>query len=166
MWLELKYILSGAGFFLLCIVVGLLLTNWGGVKIQVFILFLGFGLILFGDFALLFKIKNSHADYWFEPMEAGFELGIIETLTHMVDLVKAKKGPEGKREWVFNGQEASCVVSGKHIIHNRVGNHGFYCHEGYDQDIDPKDAMGLEKIKGDDIEEIYDNIIDERKEET
>jgi len=163
MWLEMKYLLSGVGFFLFCVAIGVLLTGMASSKIIVFIIFLGFGLVMFGDIALYIKIKSSHADLWFEPLPPGFEIGIMETNTHMVDLVKARKGPEGKREWVYNKQEASCVVSGKHVIHNPIGNHGFYCHEGYDQDIDPVDCMGLEKLKGDDIEECYDNIIKERK---
>jgi len=162
MWLEVKLVISGIGIIFIAIVISqIILFN----SLLGFLLIMGIGLILFGDMFLGMKIKSTKANYWYERPPPGKELIVIKTLTGLLDLAWADKKPEGKREFVYNKQEASVINTGKDPIHTLAGARGCIAHESIDENIDTYEADAVnqwaEKYNTSDIKELYHAVKEE-----
>jgi len=79
-----------------------------------------------------------------------------------MDFVWVNKKPHGKREFVYNGQEASNFNYGDYPIHTVNGNFGYIGHEDHDENISIVEARAAEMIADDfdttDVKEIYQKI--------
>jgi len=124
-----------------------------------FILIMSIAMIVLGDIIICYRITKTKAHMWMETPPIGKEFGVILSATGLIDPIWADKKPEGKREFIYNTQEASIINNGRYPIHNRAGGHGFLCAEAHDENIDLNEAyasMQYKKVFGtDDIKEIY-----------
>jgi len=159
MWLEGKIMFSIISWVCIAIVVSqIILIN----ALLGFLLVVALGMGFLGDLIICWTVKKNHVDKLFEPVPPGMELGIVVTLTGLIDFVWATKKPYGKREFVYNGEEASYVNKGTFPIHALNGNYGSLVHENYDEEVNLSQARAANKIKeefnSEDVEEIYEKI--------
>ena len=115
MWLEVKIIINGIGIIFIAIVLSQIL--FFSVFLS-FILVMAIGLVVFSDIAMGYLITKSRANYLIDRPPGGKTLAMIFTLNNMFDFEWAKKGPHGKREFVYNSKEASCIDKGDYPIHS------------------------------------------------
>ena len=155
MYLEMKMIFSSMACIMIAIVMILVI---GSNTLLGFLLLMAIGLVIMGDMLIGIKITKNHLQPLLDPMKANEEICILFDFGGNVDFVKTIKGPLGTRQFVKYKKEASIINSGNYQIHLINGNHGFVGHESYDCNIDLKKAEALDKLKGDDIKEIYKDI--------
>ena len=156
MFRELKIVFSIiASVFISIVLSQILYLN----VLLAFLLIVAIALIFFGDFFICYILKTTKAFMWMERPPPGKEFGILFSATGLVDPIWADKKPEGKREFIYNTQEAAIINSGKYPIHNRAGGHGFVCAEYHDENIDMNEAYAAMQFKDiygtDDIKDIY-----------
>ena len=160
MWLEIK--------------IGVNIISWvliGYVCSRVILLNLFMGVFLIAaivisgvsDFIIGYAIASNHVDVLIDGNPAGHETVILCDFGGNVDFAQVKKAPFGKREFVRYGKEASVINRGKYPIRLPNGNHGFIAHENLDLDVDMVEAEALDKLEGDDIKEIVENLEDKEK---
>ena len=155
MWLELKIGIDVIAWILLAIVVSqILFLN----VILSFLILAGLFLIVFSDFLIGWIIKSSYVDVLMDSNPEGYETCILKDFSGNVSFAQVKKGPQSKREFVKYGKEASIINRGRCPIRLPNGNTGFIGHEDYDLDIDFYECEALDKLKGDDIKEIMENM--------
>ena len=156
MYLEIKAVISGIGFILICIVISqILFLN----TLLGFLLFAAGFCFIFGDILIGIKIIHTNANYWFDPLPQGtHELCIMKTLSGLVDLIPVVKGVKGIRYGVLHKKKIAVLNEGTDQFHTRNGNLGFFAHENYDKNIKLLECKALEKLEGDDIKEIYHNL--------
>jgi len=159
MWLEVKLVISIISWVFIAIVLSqIILLNF----LLGFLLIVAIGLAVLSDMLIGYQIKHNHADKLIDPCPANKELGIMFTLTGLIDFLWVKKAPHGKREFVYNGQEASYINNGDYPIHSINGNYGSIVHESYDENLNMFEVKAAEKIaeehQSDDIKEIYERI--------
>jgi len=161
MYLEMKALFSLIAMVFIGIVISqIILTN----ILLGFLLIVSIGMIFMGDLIIGHQITRNHLKPLIDPVPAGKELCILFTIGGMVDFVVTRKKPLGKREFIYYNyenramSEASVINDGSYPIRTINGNTGFVAHESYDMNVDLFQAKALEKCKGDDIKEIYNNI--------
>jgi|GEM_PF-5002920 len=161
MYLEIKAVISGIGFILVCMVISqILFLN----MLLGFLLFAGAFCFIFGDILLGIKIIHTNAQYWFDPLPQGtHELCILKTLSGLVDLIPVVKGVKGIRYGVLHKKKIAILNEGTDQFHTRNGNLGFFAHENYDKNIKLKECKALESLEGDDIKEIYHKLSENKK---
>jgi len=128
-----------------------------------FLLIIAMMFYIIGDAFLLVKMVNTQANRWLEPNKIDEEKCILFDMAHNVTLQRVRKKEEGKREFVRYGKEASIINRGRYPIRLPNGDRGFVGHESYDLDVDLLECEALDKLKGDDIKEIYHNLRKEDK---
>lgn len=155
MWLEAKILLSIISMIFLAIVISqILFLN----MLLGMLLFFTFGLIIMGDILIGYQIKHNHVDVLIDPLPAHQELCVLFDFSGNLDFIRTTKAPEGKREFVKYRKEASIINNGDYQIKTINGNRGFVGHESYDQSVNLYKAEALDKLPGDDIKEIVNNI--------
>lgn len=159
MWLEVKLVISIVGIIFISIVLSqIILLNF----MLGFLLIMAIGLILLSDILISYQIKHNHVDKLIDPCPSSYELTVLHTLTGLIDFIWAKKGPQGKREFVYNNQEASYTNNGDYPIHTINGNFGSVTHESHDENVNLYDAKFAEKICDefdvDDIKDLYHKV--------
>jgi len=155
MILEVKIIFSSIACILSAIVMMFVLVE---SLFLAFLLIMVIGFIFIGDLIIGFFITKNHLTPLLDPMKASEEICILFDFGGNVDFIKTIKGPLGKREFVKYKKEASIINDGSYQIHTINGNHGFVGHESYERNVSLKKAQALDKLEGDDIKEIYDNL--------
>ena len=160
MWMEIKAVITVVSCIFLAVVLAFLIRTG-----NMFLLVMGFfsmGLMIFGDIILGYMITVTNAKKIIDKPPQGWTTGAIFTLTGMLDFVWARKGPHGKREFVFNKEEASVIDRGDYPIHFRNGAVGFVAHESCDENLNMfkvKYAETLGKELGtNELMEIYNKI--------
>jgi len=162
MYLEIKAIFSLISFIFIGIVLSQILFL---DVLLAFLLIASIGLLFMGDMIIGYQITHNHLKPLMDPVPAGKELCILFNIGGMVDFVVTRKRPLGKREFVYYNyenrvmSESAVINDGSYPIRTINGNTGFIAHESYDMNVDLYEAKALEKCKGDDIKEIYDDII-------
>ena len=156
MYRELKVVLSIIAAICIAIVLSqILFLN----LLLGFLLIIAIAMIFLGDFIICYLLGSTRAIKWMERPPPGKEFGVLFSATGLVDPIWADKKPEGKREFVYNTQEASVINKGNYPIHNRAGGHGFVCAESHDESIDMNEvyaAMQWKEIFGTtDLKDIY-----------
>lgn len=156
MWLEVKIVFSVISMVFIAIVLSqIILLNF----LLAFLLIASIGLIILGDMIIGYQIKHNHVDKLIDPCPAGRELGIVFTITGLLDFIWANKKPQGKREFVYHGEEAAYINNGDYPIHTINGNHGSLVHESHDENMNLFEAKAAERIVEDydtkNIKEVY-----------
>lgn len=143
MWLEVKLLISCIALIFIAIVLSqiLLLNFFLG-----FLLIIGIGMVLLSDIVISYQIKHNHVDKLIDPCPSHRELTVVHTLTGLIDFVWSKKAPQGKREFVYNNQDASYINNGDYPIHTINGNFGSVVHESHDENINFFDVKFAEDI--------------------
>lgn len=160
MFLEIKAMFIVMGLIMISIVIGLVINaNF----LLAFFLIMGVIFYLLGDLILFAKLITTQANRWLEPNKPDQEKCLLFDLAHNVTVQRVNKKEEGKREFVRYGKEASIINRGKYPIRFPNGDRGFVGHESYDLDVDLYETEALDKLRGDDIKEIYSNKIKEDK---
>lgn len=156
MWLEVKIFLSLIGWICITIVMSLIIIE--NIFLG-FLLIIAIGLSIFGNMLIGYQIKHNHVDKLIDPLPQNKELGILVTITGLMDFIWSDKKPQGKREFVYHKQEAAYINNGDYPIHMINGNHGCLIHESHDEEISLFEAKAAEKIKEEydttDIKKIY-----------
>jgi hypothetical protein len=156
MWVEVKIFFSIIGNVFIAIVLSqIILFN----MVLGMLLFMAMGIYVMGDMLICYQIKHNHVDKLIDPCPQGKELGVMFTLTGLLDFIWATKKPHGKREFVYHGEEASYINNGNYPIHTMNGNYGAIAHESHDENISLFEAKAAERISEDfntkDIKEVY-----------
>jgi hypothetical protein len=158
MFLEVKGMFTIIGMSMISIIIGLCInTNF----FVAFILIFGILFFVLGDMILFMKLIQSQANRVLEPNGPDQETCILFDMAHNVTFQKVKKKEEGKREFIRFGKDASIINRGKYPVRMPNGNRAFIGHESYDKDVDLFETEALDKLPGDDIKEIYDNMMKE-----
>jgi hypothetical protein len=118
-----------------------------------FMLIISIFLVLFGDLLIGWKLTPFKA--LFEPTPKGHELMELQLLDGKVQYINTRKGPQGKRSFFINDNEASVINDGASPFRVSGGNIGFRAHELIDRNVDPKRCKALEKMPGENIKELY-----------
>lgn len=155
MWLEAKLVLSIFALIFISIVMAqiILLNFFLG-----FLLLMGIGLVIMGDMLISYQIKHNHVDVLIDPCPPSHEICVLFDFSGNLDFIRSKKAPLGKREFVKYKKEASVINVGDYPLRFINGNHGFFGHESYDKNVNMMKAEALDKLEGDNIEEIMDNL--------
>ena len=160
MWMELKAVITVVACIFLGVVIAFILST--GDMLLTVLCFFSMGLMIFGDIILGYMITTTNAKMLMDKPPQGWTTGAVFSLTGMLDFVWAKKGPHGKREFVYNKEEASIIDKGDYPIHFRNGAVGFVAHESCDENLNMfkvKYAEKLGKQAGtNEIMEIYNKI--------
>lgn len=159
MWMEVKVVISGIGLIFIGIVLSqIILVN----MFLGFLLFMSIGMIVFSDIIIGWRISSTNARYVIDKPPPGKIVIPLFTITGLLDFVWANKRPHGKREFVYNKQEASLIDRGDYPIHMLNGGHGCIGHENSDENLNMfhvKYAEELTKDTGtDNLKEIYSFI--------
>ena len=155
MWLEAKLLLSIIAFVFIAIVLGnIILLNF----MLGFLLLMGIGLMVMGDMLIGYQIKHNHVDILIDPCPPDQEVCVLFDFSGNLDFIRAKKGPLGVRQFVKYKKEASIINNGDYQVRCINGNRGFVGHESYDKNVNLYKAEALDKLEGDNIEEIMDNL--------
>lgn len=155
MWIEVKIMLSIIAMIFIAIVLSqILFLN----MLYGFLLFVSIGMIVFGDILIGYQIKHNHLDVLMDPCPAGQEICILFDFSGNLDFQKVKKGPLGVRQFVKYKKEASIINNGDYQVRCINGNHGFIGHESYDKNVNLYKAEALDKLPGDNMEEIIDQL--------
>ena len=160
MYLEMKGVFDIIGIVFIAIIIGLTIRTDFFIA---FILLMGVVFFIIGDLMLFGKLVSTQANRWLEPNRPDQEKCLLFDLSHNVTLQRVDKKEEGKREFVRYGKEASIINRGKYPVRFPNGDRGFVGHESYDLDVDLFEVEALDKIPGDDIKEIYHNLVDTDK---
>jgi len=127
-----------------------------------FLLIVSIGMIIFSVMFINYQLTKTEGYKWIEKPPPGYELIPLVTLTGLMDLVWAKKKPDGKREFVYNQQEASIINRGDYPLHFRSGAHGCLGHESHDESINLMEVKAAEKftkvLGTNDLKEMYNKI--------
>ena len=75
-----------------------------------------------------------------------------------IDFVRTVKGPLGTRQFMRYKKEATVINDGRYQVRFINGNHGFVGHESYDKNVDLYKSEALDKLQGDSLDEIIDNL--------
>lgn len=159
MWLEIKAIITVVSFLFIAIVISqiILLNFFLG-----FLLIVSMSLYAFGDIAFGIMVTRSHANEIIDRPPQGWITVPLFTLTGLLDFVWAKKMPYGKREFVYNGENASFIDRGDYPIHLPNGSLGAVAHESRNENLNMFDVKYAEKLSEElgtnDVEEIYNLI--------
>jgi len=158
MWLELRASFTIITMLVLSIVASILIVTTDGVLFGVMVL-IGMGIMVAGVFIEGMRITGTNANKWIDRPPAGFVPILLITLTNEVDVVWAKRKPHGKREFVYNGEEATVIDLGDYPIHFPSGATGCIAHEKSRQNVNCAKARYSQEVKDvfktDDIKEIY-----------
>lgn len=155
MWLEAKIILSMVAMIFISIVSTMVFhLN----MLMFFLLFISIFLIIFGDILIGYQIKHNHLDVIMDPCPSSHEICVLFDFGGNIDFLRTRKGPLGTRQFLRYKKEASVINDGKYQVRFINGNHGFVGHEDYDKNVDLYKAEALDKLPGDNIEEIVDNL--------
>jgi len=111
-----------------------------------FLLIIGIGLYVFGDIIIGWQISRTHANRVIDKPPPGKVVIPLFTLTGLLDFVWAVKRPYGKREFVYNKEEASLIDRGDYPIHMLNGGHGCIGLESCDENLNMFEAKYAEKI--------------------
>jgi hypothetical protein len=165
MWYEIKVIISGVA--VLFIVVVLALTIYYGMIIWGFLLFVGIALVIFSDVVFGYQYTSSRAKYWVDKPPAHKRLIILHTLDNIIDLDWWDKGPYGKREGVYNQQDASLIDRGNYPVSIPNGARGFIGHEKSEKNINLDEVEYAEilhrEFETNNVKEMYIIAKDEEK---
>lgn len=158
MWLEIKAGFIAFSTIVFCIVASILFVTDGGFLLAILCI-LGIGLMVIGNILEGFRITNTNADKWIDRPPGGFVPILLVTLAKGVDIVWAKKKPHGKREFIYNDEDASVIDLGDYPVHFPSGATGCIAHEKSRQNINLAKARYAEDVYAifgtDDIKEIY-----------
>ena len=155
MWLEVKIMISIIAMVFIAIVLSqILFLN----MLFGFLLFAAIAMIVFGDIIIGYQIKHNHLDVLIDPCPASQEICVLFDFGGHIDFIKTIKGPLGSRQFMRYKKEATIINDGKYQVRFINGNHGFVGHESYDKNVDLYKTEALDKLKGDNIEEIVDNL--------
>lgn len=163
MWLEVKAIFTLISCVFLALVLGQIflisLETGADLSFLMFLIFVGIFLYIFGDIILGWQVTRTHAKYVMDKPPPGKVVIPLITLTGLLDFVWADKRPYGKREFVFNKQEASLIDRGDYPIHMLNGGHGCIGHESCDENINMFEVKYAEQIakgtKTENLKEAY-----------
>ena len=166
MILEAKALMTVLSILFLGIVLKqLIYTN----LLSVMLIIMAIGFIVFGDIVNGYFITKSRANKIIDKPPPGYVTAVILTLNRMIDFEYAKTGPHGKREFIYNGKEASIIDQGEYPIHFPNGAIGFICHEKSSGSLDMKKIKYAEnlnkKLGTNNIKEIYSIAKEVDKEE-
>lgn len=155
MWLEAKIMLSVISMIFTAVVLAAVLSS--NILLG-FLLFVVIGLIVFGDILIGYQIKHNHLDILMDPCPSNHEICVLFDFAGNIDFVKTKKAPLGTRQFMRYNKEATVINDGCYQVRFINGNHGFVGHESYDKNVDLYKAEALDKLPGDSINEIVDNL--------
>ena len=164
MWMEVKTIFTIISAIFIGIVLSqILFLNF----FLAFLLFIAIGLMVFGDMIIGWQIMRTHANRVIDKPPPGKVVIPLFTLTGLLDFVWADKKPYGKREFVYNKEEASLIDRGDYPIHMLNGGHGCIGLESCDENLNMFEAKYAEQIGTelgtDSTKEIY-AIVKEKEE--
>ena len=155
MWVEMKILFSIIAMLFIAIVLsGIIFTSF----IFGFLLIVAIGMIFIGDMLIGYQIKHNHLDVVMDPCPNGWEVCVLFDFGGNIDFVRTRKGPLGTRQFMRYGKEATIINDGRYQVRFINGNHGFVGHETYDKNVDLYKAEAFDKLQGDNIEEIVDNL--------
>lgn len=155
MWLEAKILISIIGMIFVAIVLSqIIMFNF----LLGFLLFAVMGLMVFDNMLIGYQIKHNHLDILIDPCPPGQENCILFDFSGNVTFVRTRKGPLGARQFVRYKKEATIINDGSYQVRFINGNHGFIGHESYDKNVNLYKAEAFDKLKGDRLKEVLDNL--------
>lgn len=150
MYVEIKMLLSGIGFFIIICVIPFLF----GISFLLSLLMI-VSLFLFVASDLLLCLKVTPFKPLFEPTPIGKECMEIQELDNNVSYYNTVKGAEGLRLFRLHGHNASVINNGKGICRLPGGNTMFRAFERYDGAIEPQMCKALENMDAESLKEFY-----------
>lgn len=158
MYLELKAMFTAFSALLLVVVMIMWLPSIPNIFI-LFLIIIAIFIMVFGDMVHGYLTVRAKGHRIIDRPPPGYCTAVIFTLNRMVDFEYAKIGPHGKREFMYNGKEASVIDHGEYPIHLPNGSIGFVCHEKSIDTLDMKKVKYGEflnkRFGTDNIKEIY-----------
>lgn len=140
MYLELKAVFTGIAAILLTVV--MIMLGYGIMNVFViFLIIVSIFIMVFGDIVHGYLTVRAKGHRVVDKPPPGYCTAVIFTRNRGIDFEYAKVGPHGKREWVYNGKEASVIDHGEYPVHLPNGSIGFLCDERC------MEALNLNKVK-------------------
>jgi hypothetical protein len=165
MWFEIKVIISGVAILFIVVVLAFCILY--GMILFSFLLFIAMALVIFSDIIFGHVYTTSRGKYWVDKPPAHKRLIILHTLDNIIDLDWWDKGPYGKREGIYNQQEASLIDRGNYPVAIPNGARGFIAHEKSEKNINLDEIEYAEilhkEFKTDNVKEMYIIAKDEEK---
>ena len=133
-----------------------------------FLIIMAIGLYIFGDLFLCWQITKNDCIPQIDRTPSNKETMVLITLTKDLRIINTEKGPEGKREFMFNKTPATVINKGDYNIRLPNGNRAFLAHEGHDENIHPAETIYAEKLankhRTTDLKTIHAKVLEEQKE--
>lgn len=165
MWLEVK-----SAFTVVAVIfIGIVLAGTIVIEDVFFTILLIFGIALYvvGDIIIGAKIVNNEVKPQMDRSPYGYETCILIDLTRNVHIFNTKKGPEGKREFVFNGKDATIINKGDYQVRLANGNSAFIGHESSDENLNLAEveyaSLLARKFETSDIRNIFAKVQEEKE---
>ena len=144
MWLEVKALLTVMAMVFIAIPLAFMLY----INILfAFLLFVAIGLFVFGDIIIGWQITKNDLKPQMDTTPPGKETMGLITLTNRFRIINTTKGPEGKREFRFNKENASVINKGDCQLRLLNGNSMFLAHESHDENINLAEAKYAENLE-------------------
>lgn len=155
MWTEVNCLFGAIA--VICMGICITFTLFISVLVA-FLCIVAMGMVIMGNMLIGYQIKHNHLDILMDPCPASQEVCVLMDFGGNVDFVKVKKGPLGKREFMKYRKEASIINTGDYQLRFINGNRGFVGHESYDKNVNLYKTEALDKLKGEDVKEIFFNM--------
>jgi len=161
MWLEIKGAFTGAA----CIIT--MLVMWFATSVTQNLIFLIVAIVpvmimIAGDIIIGWKAISTDAINLLDPNGLGERTILLHLIGSGFRVLKGKKAPLGKIEFVYGKKKASIIDDGSYPVRLPNGNAGVVAHESYDRNVDLYKAELLKKMfiahKVDNIKELYNSI--------
>jgi hypothetical protein len=140
MWLEIKACITIIACFIFAIIVGL-----ANNLVFSLLCIMGISTMLFGDMLMGYKIVKTDAIHKLDPCDTNEKIIELHLLGGGVRLLKAKKAPLGKWEFIFNKKKVSVLDDGGYPFSYPNGNKAILAHESFDRNINLFIAKYLEE---------------------
>ena len=160
MWLEIKALMTGVGSII--ILIGILTGDFSIFMIM--LAMMGIVTIILGDILVGYQITKDELKPVMDSTPRGFELTAFQEINGRLHFINTKKAELGQRKFLFHNKQAVVITNGEGMFTTANGNRGFFSHEKYDKNIEPGRAKALEQLPGDNIREIYENVVKEMEE--
>jgi hypothetical protein len=143
MLLEIKTMFTAFSVLLLVVIMYLFAPIMDFFILMIFMMVIM--IQIFGDVVHGYFCSKTKAVYWIDKPPENHVTDLVLNNDGYLDIVYAKKDAQGKREFVYNGKEASVIDHGKYPIHFPNGSIGFLCHEKCGHALDLRKVKYAEK---------------------
>ena len=121
-------------------------------------LLMAIGLVFMGDMLNGYLITKNKLKWLIDPTGPNHELCVLFDHSGNMDFVRTLKQAFDTRTFTRYKKQATIINNGDYQIRTHNGNKGFVGHEDFDRNVNLETCEALDKLKGDSIKEIYDNL--------